>query len=326
MPNGRQSGVLPVAPVIRRFPEDARAVACALEDRTGERRMPFAADWPGPIVQKIVVGRRLRGLRERSQLSREQAAGIIKGSAPKISRLELGQATFKTQEMDALLTRYGVVSGPERDDLLQRALYANGRGWWEAYADVLPDWFQRYVGLESGASVVRTYENQFIPGLLQTDSYMRAVAGVGRTSRIAQQAERRVASRHERQKILARPGVSLWAVIDEAALRRTIGGRKVMRQQLEHLRRMSEGGSDVTIQVVTFAIGWHPAQAGPFTILRFAESELPDFVYLEQLTRARLVDGREEVEKYRIAFDDLCVAAPVPGDSPDIILKIMKDL
>jgi hypothetical protein len=286
------------------------------------RRMPAADDRSGPTALKMMLGIHLRRLREQCQMSREQAATVIGGSGSKISRLELGRLTSKTADVAALLTCYGVTSGPERDELLKMARYANARGWWQDYSGVLPVWFQNYVGLESAASQVRTYETQFIPGLLQTGAYMRAVMCTGRTPTTAQ----RVASRRQRQKILTRPDTSFWAVIDEGALRRPIGGREVMHQQLEYLLHVIEQRSTVAIQVLPFAIGSHAGEAGAFSYLRFGEPDLPEIVYLEQLTRASYVDTCDEVEQYRRAFEHLTMTAQTPAESAETIAKIMAAL
>jgi transcriptional regulator with XRE-family HTH domain len=278
----------------------------------------------------MVLGMRLRRLREGNGVSREQAADVIHGSESKISRLELGQLTVRTREVADLLTRYGLASGSERDELLQLARYANTRGWWHDYPGALPTWFRTYVGLESAASQVRTYETQFVPGLLQTESYIRAVTRTGQAWRskqqIEHQVEQRVASRQQRQMIRTQPGNAFWAIIDEGALRRPIGGRKVMRQQLAHLLHLIESQNAFTIQVLPFAIGAHAGEAGAFTYLRFPNDDLPDIVYSEQLTRAQYIYPRDEVEQYLKVFNKLAAAAQKPADSADTIAKIMEAL
>jgi transcriptional regulator with XRE-family HTH domain len=290
-----------------------------------EQRMSAAPDQRGPTVRKVVLGNRLRQLREQSRLTCEQAAAVINGSGSKISRLELGKLTFKAADVAALLTCYGV-AGAEHDELLQMARYANAPGWWDHYSGVLPDWFRNYVGFETAASQVRTYETQFIPGLLQTEDYMRAVTRTGRTPRTAEQIQLRVDSRRQRQNILARSNTAIWAIIDEGALRRPIGGQKVMYRQLEHLLRVIDRRNTVSIQVLPFAVGRHAGEAGAFSYLRFEGTGVPDIVYLEQLTRAFFVYPHEEVEQYREVFEQLSVAAQTPTDSAVSIEKIMADL
>jgi hypothetical protein len=279
----------------------------------------------------MLLGLQLRRLREQNRVDRRQAAQVIRCSESKISRLELGKLPFKAHEVNGLLDLYGVASGPERDRLLGMARYANVPGWWQSYSDVFPSWFETYVGLESAAGHIRTFESQLIPGLLQTDGYMRAVTSEGRLPRSARQVERRVALRRERQKILTQSNTVFWAIIDEAALRRPIGGRDVMHEQLDHLLRLMQRRSTVRIQVLPFATGGPSGEVGSFSYLRFAERELPqviylEVVYIEHLTGALYIDKTEDVEQYRGAFDRLSTTARLVDESADIIAKIMADL
>src|SRR5690606_25670491 len=178
----------------------------------------------------------LRKLRENRGISREEAGKWIRASESKISRMERGRVGFKERDVSDLLTLYGVEDEATRNQIMDLVNRANEPGWWYRYNDLLPSWFQAYVGLEEAASRIRTYEVQFVPGLLQTKEYARAVIMAGaRPEEIA----RRVQMRLERQLILERENPPmLWAVIDEAALRRPIGGADVMRGQLRHLIEM----------------------------------------------------------------------------------------
>ncbi len=187
----------------------------------------------GPTVRRILLGSQLRRLREAREITRDQAGYAIRASESKISRMELGRVPFKERDVADLLTLYQVTDDAERAPLLALANAANVPGWWHRYGDVLADWFQPYLGLEEAASIVRTYEVQFVPGLLQTPGYARAVIAVGNPGAPAAEIERRAAMRMARQEVLTRPAPPrLWAVIDEAALRRPIGGAAVMRAQL----------------------------------------------------------------------------------------------
>ena len=203
---------------------------------------------------------------------------------------------------------------------------ANNPGWWHRFGDVLPSWFHSYLGLEAAAQLIRTYELQFVPGLLQTPEYVRAVVQLGRGLIPAEEVERRVALRVTRQEVLHRTPspVRLWAVVDEAVLRRPIGGVKAMRIQLEALIEATHL-PNVTLQVMPFASGGHAATGGAYSILRFPEQDLPDIVYIEHLTSALYLDKLEDLDQYTATMEALCVAAPPPTKTRDHIARILKD-
>jgi Domain of unknown function (DUF5753) len=201
--------------------------------------------------------------------------------------MELGRVSFKERDVVDLLEIYGVTDETERATLVALAREANSPGWWHKYGDVLPDWFQVYVGLEEAAALIRLYEVQFVPGLLQTADYARAVVRLGQPGASAAEIERRVSLRMSRQELLSKPDAPrLWAVVDEAALRRPIGGKEVMRAQLERLIEVTKE-PNITLQVVPFSSGCHTAEGGAFTILRFPEVDLPDVLPLPGQTRRR---------------------------------------
>ena len=184
----------------------------------------------GPTVLRMLLGSQLRRLREAKGVTREAAGWEIRASESKISRMELGRVGFKERDVADLLTLYGVIAEEERAALLALARQANNPGWWHRYGDVLPSWFQAYLGLEAAAALIRTYELQFVPGLLQTRDYARAVVLLGHGRAPAEEIERRVDLRMARQALLTRPDPpQLWAVVDEAALRRPIGSPDIMR-------------------------------------------------------------------------------------------------
>ncbi len=276
-----------------------------------------------PTVLRMLLGSQLRKLREAKGITREEAGYLIRASESKISRMELGRVSFKERDVVDLLGMYGVDDDGDRAALVALARDANSPGWWHKYSDVLPDWFSVYVGLEEAASLLRVYEVQFVPGLLQTTEYTRAIVKRGQAAAPAEEVERRVQLRAARQEMLAKPGAPrLWAVIDEAALRRPIGGPAVMRAQLERLIAATEEPG-ITVQVVPFGSGGHAAEGGAFTIMRFPEAELPDVVYVEQLTSALYLDKREDVEKYSEVMDQLSVESESPERTADILGEIM---
>jgi hypothetical protein len=282
------------------------------------------ANLGGPTVRRILVGAQLRRLREAKGITRDDAGYVIRGSGSKISRLELGKVSFKERDISDLLTHYGVLDSLQREAILTLARDANAPGWWHNYDDVLPQWFETYVGLEEAASMIRTYEVQFIPGLLQTEDYARAVMIAGRPDLPSDEIEKRVKLRAARQELLTRtPAPRFWAVVDEGALRRPIGGSRVMRAQLEHLIDLREL-NNISVQIMPFRFGGHAAEGGAFSVLRFPEQELPDVVYVEQLVSALYLDKREQVDRYGQIFDRLTVDSQPPDLSAETLQKIIS--
>jgi hypothetical protein len=280
----------------------------------------------GPVALRMLLGAHLRKLREERDLTREEAGWEIRASESKISRMELGRVSFKERDVEDLLRLYGV-GGEERETLLARVRDANSLPWWHPYSDVTPNWFHRYLGLEATANLIRTYEVQFVPGLLQTEDYARAVVRLGHGSAPEDEIERRVRLRLERQQVLSRPDPPrLWAVVDEAALRRPVGGPRVMRDQLEALIGLVTKASNIRLQVVPLAAGGHAAAGGSFTLLRFPHADIPDVVYVEQLTSALYLDKREDVEQYFDALNRLYVKATTPEQTVDVLSEIISDL
>ena len=279
----------------------------------------------GPTVQRLVLGGHLRRLREQAHITTEQAAGVIRGSHSKISRMEHGRVGFKERDIADLLTMYGVTDGDEREALLKLAREANTPGWWQGYADILPHWVEPYFGLEAAASFIRNYELQFVPGLLQTEGYALSLIRLGNAP-TEEDVLRRAEARMSRQDILARETPPrVWAVVDEGALRRPIGGTKVMREQLKHLIDMCDHPA-VTLQVLPFQVASHPAMGGPFTILRFSEPDLRDVVYIEQLTSALYLDKPTEVDSYLEVMEQLCLQAEPAARTPQILKDALNSL
>ncbi|KAA6218300.1 helix-turn-helix transcriptional regulator [Streptomyces filamentosus] len=278
----------------------------------------------GSVVRRILLGSQLRRLRESRGITREAAGYSIRASESKISRMELGRVSFKARDIEDLLTLYGVTEETERGALLGLAREANLAGWWHSFGDVLPGWFQTYIGLEAAASLIRVYEVQFVHGLLQTEEYAHAVVSRGMPGASRAEIDRRVALRLERQKVLvSERAPHFHVVLDEAALRRPYGDRSVMRGQLKHLIEVSEQPG-VTLQVMPFSFGGHAGESGAFTMLSFPESDLSDVVYLEQLTGALYLDKREEVAQYAAAMEKLAKDSPDPAESRDLLRGLLQ--
>lgn len=283
-----------------------------------------ASPGSGSMMRRILLGSQLRRLRESRGVTREDAGYSIRASESKISRMELGRVSLKERDVADLLTLYGV-EGDDRDALLGLVREANVAGWWHGYGDLLPGWFQTYVGLEEAANHIQTFEIQFIHGLAQTERYATAVVTQGQPAARPEEVARRVDLRMRRQRILAgddAPG--FFAVHDEAALRRPLGGREAMREQLRHLLEMSDR-PDVVLQVMPFGRGGHAAEGGAFTVLGFPEPDLPDVVYLEQLTSALYIDKREEVAQYTRVMNRLRSDALSPERTRDLISSILRE-
>ncbi|MET7641228.1 helix-turn-helix transcriptional regulator [Streptomyces sp. NPDC005438] len=296
-----------------------------LEPETTAQRM-LAHPRGGPTVLRIVLGTQLRRLREERRISREAAGEAIRSSHAKISRIELGRHGCKERDIADLLTLYGVHEQDQREGILTLAREASTPGWWQKYSDVLPSWFEQLIGLEEAAALIRTYEVQFIPGLLQTHGYARACTVLGHPRAETKEINRRVELRERRQELLRQTHApKLWAVIDEGALRRPLGGRDVMRDQIDHLLGVLDW-PNVTLQIAPFEIGGVAAAGGPVTILRFQEPDLPDIVYLEQLTTSLYLDKREEVENYMVVMDRLSATAHQPGETKKFLEKLRKEL
>ncbi|MFI7000571.1 helix-turn-helix domain-containing protein [Nocardia sp. NPDC050175] len=277
----------------------------------------------GPTALRIAVGGQLRRLREACGITPQAAGDHIRGSYAKISRLELGRTGFKERDIVDLLALYGVNDAAQREMFVDLALKANEQGWWHRYNDLLPQWFETYLGLEGAARTIRTYEGQLIPGLLQTEDYAAAVVEMGQESN---EAARRVELRTRRQEVLdVTGGPMLWAVLDEAVLHRPVGGVDVQRAQIEHLVQMS-AKSSVTIQVLSYRSGASAAAGSSFTMLRFAEGDLPDVIYLEQLTTALYLDRWDDVLLYRGVMDRLAIQADTPERSRALMMAAASAL
>jgi transcriptional regulator with XRE-family HTH domain len=273
-----------------------------------------------------MLGAHLRRMREQAGITRAEAGYAIRGSESKISRLELGRVGFKVRDVEDLLSLYKLADADERARLISLAKQANNPGWWQRYDDLTPNWFHSYLGLEMAAELIRTYEIQFVPGLLQTPDYARAVTRLGRGERPLPTAEidRLVALRKTRQQILeGSTPAKLWAIVDEAVLRRPIGGRAVLRAQLEHLAEVSRL-PNVTLQILPFSAGGYASTGGAFTLLRFADADLPDVVYIEHLTSAVYLDKLEDLDEYVVTMDSLSIAASTPRKTQELLTEIIK--
>src|SRR3954468_11375013 len=275
-------------------------------------------------VRRMLVGAHLRRLREEKSITRAEAGYTIRASESKMSRLELGRVAFKERDVSDLLMLYGVTDPEERDAVLALLEDANRPGWWREYEDVMPGWFQNYVGLEAAARILRTYETHFVPGLLQTPEYARAVLASTTPPLTGRDLDRAVTLRTTRQQVLRRSdALRVWAVVDESALRRDVGGPEVHRAQLERLLELMER-PNISLQVLPISTGVH-AGGGAFSLLRFGDPDLPDVVYVEHLLGALYMDKIEHVERYIEVMDRLSVDSLTPEATYDLVSKMISD-
>ncbi|MER5884767.1 helix-turn-helix transcriptional regulator [Streptomyces sp. NPDC001941] len=280
-----------------------------------------------PTVGQVVLGKRLQDLRERAGLKREEAAKVLRVAPATIRRMETAEVALKIPYVQLLLPAYGVPD-EEAEAFVELAEEANLPGWWQRFHDVLPGWFSMYVSLEGAASVIRAYEPQFVPGLLQTEDYARAIMRGGAIGQVVEEdIERHVALRMERQALLTREDApKLWVIMDETVLRRPVGEHpRVMRGQLDRLIEATEL-PHVTLQVAEFASGHHPGTYGPFVLFRFAMPELPDMVYSEYLTGAVYLDARPEVASHLEVMDRMAAQAATAQRTKEILKDLRKEL
>jgi transcriptional regulator with XRE-family HTH domain len=261
-------------------------------------------------VGQVILGRRLQELREAAGLRREEAARVLRVAPATVRRMEMAEVALKIPYVQVLLSTYGV---PDDEVAAFVALTeeANQAGWWQRFHDVLPDWFSMHISLEGAARMIRSYEPHFVPGLLQTEEYARAVMEAGTVGqRDPAAVERHVTLRMARQKLLTREQPPrFWVIMDETVLRRPVSTRgQVMRDQIDRLLEATEN-DDVTLQIAEYADGPHPGTYTSFTLFRFAEPELPDMVYSEYLTGALYLDSRQEVALHLEVLDHMSARA-----------------
>ncbi|MDH6213260.1 helix-turn-helix domain-containing protein [Streptomyces pseudovenezuelae] len=281
---------------------------------------------PAPTVGQVVLGKRLQELREAAGLKREEAAQVLRVAPATVRRMEMADVALKIPYVQVLLETYGVAD-EEAAAFVALAEEANRPGWWQRFHDVLPDWFSLYVSLEGAARLIRSYEPHFVPGLLQTEDYARAVMEAGTVGQTEPGAiERHVTLRMTRQRLLDRPDPPhLWVIMDETVLRRPVSIRgEVMRGQLDKLLEYAERDR-VTLQIAEFEDGPHPGTYAPFTLFRFAEPELPDMVFTEYLTGALYLDSRSEVSAHLEVLDHMTARAASAERTKKLLRECRED-
>jgi transcriptional regulator with XRE-family HTH domain len=285
--------------------------------------MPQAQSASAATIRLLVLGKRLRDLREAAGKSLEDAAAALSVSVLAIRRIEQGQVKWKMPYIKVLLEEYGV-DGDDTRAFLALAAEANKPGWWYRYRDALPDWFRAFISLEEEANLMRAYEPHYIPGLMQTGDYARTVLRAG--LRDDEEIERRVQLRMDRQRRLLQPGgPEFWVVMDETVLRRPVAPPAVMGDQIDHLIDLA-ALPNVTLQVIPFALYVHEAMYGPFQIFRFPFPELQDIVYVETVLGAFYVDQYDEVTAFAEALDLMSARALPPRRTEAFLGAIRKEI
>ena len=274
-----------------------------------------------PTIRRRRLGAELRRRREHAGITIETVAEQLECSASKVSRIETGHTSATPRDVRDMLRIYDVV-GPESDELVQIAREARQKGWWHPYSTVLTG---AYVGLEAAAGSIRAYEQQVVPGLLQTEEYARAMIRAARPDFTAAQVDQRVRVRLERQSLLNQDDpIEFWVVLDEAVVSRPVGGEAVMRDQLKRLVTTAEL-PNVTLQVLPFEVGAHAGMDGTFTILSFPEAGDPDVVYAENATGGLFLEKNDELQKYIYIFDHIRAAAIRPDESIAHIAELAEE-
>jgi transcriptional regulator with XRE-family HTH domain len=267
----------------------------------------------------------LRRLREASGLMIEDVAKHLECSMSRVSRIETGKSVARIRDVRDMLDLYEVGDEGQREQLLTLAKDAQQRGWWTEYESVLSAGLDTYVGLEASAASIRSFQTHLVPGLLQTEEYSRALIKVGQPTESSINIDRMISLRRRRQAMLADAGtLEMWAVLDEAVLRRPIGGNAVMRAQLARLLEVDELPS-VTIQVLPFTRGAHPGLGGAFTIIGFPDPTDLDVVYVDSPAGNIFLEKGKDVRRHTTWFDHLRAAALPPDESTDFIALVADE-
>jgi transcriptional regulator with XRE-family HTH domain len=284
-----------------------------------------AKESAGPTVRSRRLGAELRRLRAEAHLTADEAGQAIRKTGATISRVENGLVRVAERDVVDLLDHYKLEDPELREAILTLAKETRQQGWWRSFGGSVPRWLEVYLGLEGDASSVSTYHTSLVPGLLQTSAYATAVIRSTWPELADTEVDRRVALRMSRQERFDRPDPpQLWAVLDEAALKRTIGGRDVLDAQLEHL--VERGGKpNITLQVLPFDVGGHAALGTSFTHLIFPDVQDPEVVYTEVVTGSLYVEKPGDVRQYKRALDHLRALALRPSASIEMITSLLRE-
>jgi transcriptional regulator with XRE-family HTH domain len=279
-----------------------------------------------PTVRRRRLAAELHRLRQASKLTIDQVAETLEWSSGKVSKIENARVSVLPRDARKLLEVYGIAEGPERDLLLSLARESRQRGWWQQYGEAVPEWFATYVGLEAEASAISIYRAEIVPGLLQTERYATALHRAALINATAEEIERHVAVRMERQALLKQPDApQLWVVLNEAVIRRVIGDRAIMHQQLTKLMEVASA-PNITLQVLPFSAGAHTSMDSAFSIVSFEPPTDGDIVYFEHPTCSLYLEKPDEVARYRLVYEHLRAASLSLDESRRLIARSAEDL
>jgi transcriptional regulator with XRE-family HTH domain len=279
-----------------------------------------------PTVRRRRLATELHRLRQASKLTIEQVAEALEWSTGKVSKIENARVSVLPRDARRLLDTYGVTEGEERELLLQLARESRERGWWQQYGEAIPDWFATYVGLEAEASTISAYQAEIVPGLLQTERYAAALHRAELIKATEEEIERHVRVRMERQARLKQPDApQLWVVLNEAVLRRMIGGRPVMHEQLVKLAEAANT-PNITLQVLPFSAGAHASMDSAFSVVSFEPPTDGEIVYFEHPTCSLYLEKPEEVARYRLVYEHLRAASLSLDESRRLIVRSAEEL
>jgi transcriptional regulator with XRE-family HTH domain len=278
-----------------------------------------------PTVRLRRLAAELRSLRAASELTRDEVVERTGINAATMYRIEHARVRPQTRTLRTLLDLYGVEK-EQQAELVELLRDARERGWLHAYQSELPEHYTTYIGFEGEAESVWNYESLFVPGLLQTEDYARAVIRGGLPNASTNEVERRVEVRLERQAVLGNDNpLNLWGIVDEAAIRRRVGSADVMRTQLKHLLDASEL-PNITFQVIPFDVGAHAGMPGSFIALQFAEAAIPDVIYIDSMAGELFLEEESDVRRYRLIFEHLRAVAISPDATRSLIRSLITEV
>ncbi|MBB5806724.1 transcriptional regulator with XRE-family HTH domain [Saccharothrix ecbatanensis] len=278
----------------------------------------------GSTLRRRRLGHELRRLREEANRTHTDISKVLDCTQGRISKIEAGFLAIRPMEVKVVLD-YLDVPQYEREPLIMLAKEAREQGLWTKHSNVMTSRFITYANLEAEATRICTYEAEVVPGLMQTEAYANAV-NLATRPRDDIDAERYTEVRLARQERVLSGELDLWVVLNESAIRRVVGGEQVMREQLQHLLELAHQPS-VTLQVLPFSAGQHPAMSGPFVITRFADRRRdPDVIYLENQTGGLYMEEPAEIERYNVTFDRLIADALDVGRSAKLIGRVIDEL
>lgn len=278
-----------------------------------------------PTVLKRRLGQELRKMRESKSVTAAQVAKVLGWSGSKVSRIEAGRSPLSDKDAKLLLAQYGVEDPEEVRQFIALVRRSRQNGWWHSFGDALPEWFKPYLGFESDAVSIWTYQTELVPGLMQTEGYAQAVIRPMNPEMSADEVETRASARARRQDILRTDAApKVWAIVNEAILHRVVGSADIMKEQLNALADLAESLPNVTVQVLPYDAGAHASQGYSFSYLTF-EDVPGSIVYSEGITSATYFDKQSDLSRHEDIFQRLVAASERPEKSIAMIRNVAEE-